>query len=224
MQSTVSVGGYLATTAGVTVSDGRSVASLQAAGTIGGEVYTDATTLPLPTATGPAVMPVAGATTTSWAGWLRSIAQGAGAPSWSAAPQPSPGCALASWSAGTSTVTVSTDTVVDATDRACPTVSLQGLTIDIKADLTLKVNSLASTNGLRVTSSDGRAHTFTVIASNPGSRVQFVGPTVADHNVAVNLSSAGTVQIDGSTDLTGAIHAARLMTSGAVNVHAGATS
>lgn len=121
-------------------------------------------------------------------------------------------------------MTISTDTVVDATDSACPTVSLQALTINLKADLTLKVNSLASTNGLRVTTSDGRAHTLTVIASNPSSRVQFVGPTVADHNVAVNLSSAGTVQIDGSTDLTGAIHSARLMTSGAVNVHAGPTS
>lgn len=120
-------------------------------------------------------------------------------------------------------MTVNTDTVVDATDSTCPTVSLQGLTIDLKADLTLKVNSLASTNGLRVTSSDSRAHTLTVVASNPGSRVQLVGPTVADHSVAVNLSSAGTVQIDGSTDLTGAIHAARLLTSGAVNVHAGAT-
>lgn len=227
LQSTVSVGGYLATAAGVTVTDGKSVQALQAAGAIGGEVYTDATTLPLPTTIAhwdTAGAPALGATQTTWAGWLKAIAQGAGAPSWSAALQPNPGCTLASWSAGTSSVAVTADTVVDATGPSCAVISLQGLTIDLKADLTLKVNSLASTNGLRVTASDGQAHRLTVVSAGTASRVQLVGPSVADSNVTVNLTSAGTVQIDGSTDLTGSIHAARLVTSGAVKVHSVTTS
>ncbi|WP_156043694.1 hypothetical protein [Cellulomonas sp. URHE0023] len=222
IQSTVRISGYLATAAGLTVLDGKSVANLKTIGTVHGEIYTAASTLPLPAVAAPAVpTPETTGAETSWGAWLKSIAVGAGAPSWSAALQTKPGCVLSTSTVGTAKLTVTGNTVVDATGAACPTVTLQGLAIDLKADLTLKVNALGSTNGLKVTASDGRPHKLTIVAgSGSGSLIRLVGPTSIDPQVTANLTSSGTVQIDGSTDLTGTIRASRLVTSGAVTVHA----
>ncbi|MCC2308847.1 PKD domain-containing protein [Cellulomonas chengniuliangii] len=225
LQSTVKVGGHVATRGNLVVSDGKTVAQLRASGAIGGDVFTAATDLPsppTPTAGAADVGAPAGATSVSWGAWLKAIATQANAPAWSSAFSANPGCALASWSVGTSNVQVGKDTYVDARAVAstCSTVSLQGVKVDLRGDLTLVVDSFSSTNGLVVTASDGKPHRLRVISvAGAGSSVHLVGPTTVDRLVKVELVTPGTVQIDGTTDLTGTVSAGRVRTSGAVTLH-----
>ena len=98
--------------------------------------------------------------------------------------------------------------------------SLQGVKLDLRGDLTLVVDSLASTNGLVVTASDGQPHRLRVLSgAGVGAALKLVRPTTVDLHVLVKVATAGTVQIDGTTDLTGTISAGRLQTSGVVTVH-----
>lgn len=226
LQSTARVGGGVFTAGTVRVSDGRTVEQLQADGRIGGEVHTGLTDLPLPAAAAPRAVDTAvpeGAVSVTWAHWLRSTAVAAKAPAWSSGLQRVPGCALASWSVGTSTVTVPSDTHVDATGTGCSAVSLNGLTLRLAGDLTLVAPSISSTTGLRVESVDGLPHRLrlvtpgTVSAGAPSKQtVTLVGTTTVDPAVLVEVATPGTFRVDGPADLRAQVVAGRVAATGAV--------
>lgn len=163
----------------------------------------------------------------TWASWLRGIAVAAHAPAWSAALKPAPGCVLASFTAGTSMVTVAGDTFVDARQAGtgCGSVSLQGLTIDLQGDLTIVADGIRSTNGLIVTASDGEAHQLRLITPGyvsetvAGGGITLLGTTDIDPAVAVSLQTPGTIQVNGPAHLSGQMIAGRVIGTGTVAVH-----
>ncbi|MDM4763659.1 hypothetical protein QT381_11635 [Galbitalea sp. SE-J8] len=64
-------------------------------------------------------------------------------------------------------MTISAPTTIDATSGTpgCPTISIQGMTLDLNADLTIAVDSITAVNGLHVISADGQPHSLTIVAT-----------------------------------------------------------
>lgn len=224
-----SLAGSVATSGAVTSIDGKSIDQLLSDGVIGGGVGVGVV-VRVPTRSEPVATDVAvpeGAMPVTWASWLRGIAVAADAPAWSPALKPAPGCVLASYTAGTTMVTVTGDTFVDArqSGTGCGSVSLQGLTIDLQGDLTIVADGIRSTNGLVVTASDGGVHHLRLIT--PGSvgetvasgGITLLGGTDIDPAVAVSLQTPGTLQVNGSAHLSGQVIAGRVISTGTVAVN-----
>ncbi|MEZ0492528.1 nidogen-like domain-containing protein [Kineococcus sp. TBRC 1896] len=227
VQSSVRVGGDVATADTLQVMDGRTVEQLRSIGSITG-VVTERKALP-PVVVPPVDELVAGsapATDLSWGQWLKATAQANQAPSWSQGLSANPGCTLASWSAGGNVVSTAGATRIDATRAVsgCSSVSLQDQTLRLEGDLTIVAEGLTSTNGLRVVSADGAAHTLRIVVPGTldgcatGRDIALVGPTTADDQVTVRLETPGRVRLDGQTDLRGAVVTGCLSATGAVTL------
>jgi alpha-tubulin suppressor-like RCC1 family protein len=227
-QSTGHIGGKVTTGAMFTVIDRATVTDLIESGVLGGPVTTHAA-VPAPNL-GPA--PVVGAKTlqvdqeSTWAQWLHHTAVAAGAPSWSAGLSTHPGCALASWTVGTSTVAVDATTRIDATKQTtgCSSVSLFGLSLKLSGDLTIVADGVQSTNGLHVTSADGLPHTLRILV--PGQidgaqrahAVSLLGGTTVDPMITVEIGTPGTVSLSGGVDMVAQIAAGHINADGHVTL------
>ena len=227
-QSTGHIGGQVTTGGTFTVIDGAAVADLIDSGVLGGPVTTGAV-VPAPDL-GPT--PVVGAKTlqvdqeSTWAQWLHDTAVAAGAPAWSAGLSTRPGCTLASWTVGTSTIAVDANTRIDATRQTtgCSSVSLFGLSLQLSGDLTIVASGLQSTNGMQVTSADGLPHTLRILVpgqingAQRANAVSLLGGTTADPMITVEIGTPGTVSLSGGVDLVGQIAAGRINADGHITL------
>ncbi|WP_062304987.1 nidogen-like domain-containing protein [Demequina subtropica] len=223
MQSTAVVGGSIVTAGRLTVTDGRTIAQLQAAGALGGDVETGATVAPVtdlaPTVTFDAAA-WSGDELVTYAAWINAAAEANGAPSWSRGLTASPRCAVSALadSVNSDSLEVLEDTVVDARASAsgCAKVTVQGMEIALAADLTLVVSAAQISNGLTVTSLDGAPHTLRLIAVDGG--VTVVGGTSADASVAVQVAASGSVMVNGPAEFHGQLIGGTVTTTGAVQL------
>jgi cytoskeletal protein CcmA (bactofilin family) len=231
-QSTAHIGGDVHAGGAFTVTDGVSVDKLRATGRIGGQVLTgqtvDAPAVDAWTgaAYDPAVLP--GTTPITWRAWMNATATANAAPSWSAGLGADPGCVMAPWASSVNGATVDVDvpTVVDArgVTSGCDQVSLQQLTLRLRADLVLYADSIQSVNGLHVVSADGGHHTLKLIV--PGDQVDCGGgkdialsaSTVVDPTVTAELHTPGRTVVQTGSQLGGQLVAGCVSSSGTVTL------
>lgn len=228
-QSTARIGGSVTTGSTFTSTDGRSVAQLRASGALAGVVNVSSFVLLPETSAGNRIgtAPLDGTAQIPWAAWLRAIATGANAPSWSPSLSDKPGCTVSTATAGTSTVPVTSAAWIDArkVTTRCDSVALQGLTLRLSADLTIVSDGIASTNGMRVVSADGKPHTLRLVV--PGTvgpaagvgQITLLGTTDVDPLITAVIATPGTVQINGPAQFNGQLIAGRLVLTGGVTVH-----
>lgn len=230
LQSTNAIGGAITASGTVSVIDGVPVGDLVDAGTIGGPVTWGAQVSPPDL--GPA--PVVGAKSldvdqeATWAQWLHDTATAAAAPAWVAGLSTNPGCTMATWTVGTDTVEVTTDTRIDATSQTagCGSISLHALTLELSGDLTIIADGVASTNGMHVVSADGLPHTLRLLVpgqiddGTSGHAIALLGGTTTDETITVEIGTPGTVQLSGGANMVGQIAAGHINADGHVELAA----
>ncbi len=153
----------------------------------------------------------AGYAHTTWTQWMDETAAANGALSpTTRALIGQPACVMESslLGAGNNVITITTDTLVDAQDPKCSTVSLEGTTVSLAANLTIFATGLKSVTGLRVESADGNRHTLTVIVpgqtgcDSANSINLLLNPT-NDPLIAMNLYAAGKLELGPGTQIIG---------------------
>lgn len=95
----------------------------------------------------------------------------------------------------------------------------------LSADLTIVSDGIASTNGMRVVSADGKPHTLRLVV--PGTvgpaagvgQITLLGTTDVDPLITAVIATPGTVQINGPAQFNGQLIAGRLVLTGGVTVH-----
>ncbi len=153
----------------------------------------------------------AGYAHTTWTQWMdhTAAANGAVSPTTRALVD-QPDCAMESslLGAGKNVVTITVDTLVDAQDPKCSTVSPEGITVSLAANLTIFATGLKSVTGLRVESADGNRHTLTIIVpgqtgcDSANSMNLLLNPT-SDPLVSMNLYAAGKLELGPGTRIIG---------------------
>jgi hypothetical protein len=160
----------------------------------------------------------------TWADWMKTNATANGAPSWSDAYNGSCTAAAASYSLNGPLTSPGTPTIIDA--RSCG-LSWNAVSIKLNSDLIIFTNSLTSSNGVNVTSADGKLHTLRLIVpwpagatscstANAGTLTFNSGGTAIGSNVQMLLYSAGNVSLTNNIDFYGQIYGCSLTAS--VNV------
>lgn len=227
IQSTAHVGGNLTTGGHLTYIDARATTATGAP-VIAGTITQGAQVSP-PTVTAPAppVTPT-GSTTTSWASWLNATASANSAPSWSPGLTANPGCTLAPWGASVNgpTAALTSTTVIDArvSTTGCATITIQDMTLQLGGDVTILADAFASPGHLTVTSTDGTPHTLHLVVpgqitgcSSAGA-IRFSGPTTTTNGARLDASTPGTLTVNGTSSIDGALHAGCVKASGGVTL------
>jgi hypothetical protein len=233
-QSSARVSGDINAGTTFTSTDGRTIAYLKSNGMVGGEI-TAGTGVAAPPATAlPSLGYDAGAwpgfTATTWRQWMNATATANKAPSWSQGLTSTPGCVMAPWgsSVNGNTVSITHDTLVDArrSQSNCASVSLQGMTVRMRADLVLFADSIQAVNGLKAESADGKTHTLRLLVPGTtpncksGQNVTLSGGIVIDPRVTTQVFTPGKVLMNGPISLTGQVISGCLGTSGVVSMNA----
>jgi cytoskeletal protein CcmA (bactofilin family) len=229
VQESVTVGGSILAGGTVTSIDARAVTILQDQGAIGGTVTAgapvDAPTLPAHLTAEDLGSPWSDFTEVTWQQWLNQTAAANDAPSWSQGLTSTPGCVMAPWGASVNGehVAVSTPTVVDArtATSGCSGATLQGMTLDLGADLVLLADQLTFVNGLTVTSVDGSDHVLQIVVpSDDGTAIALAAPNgiTASPQVQVQVVTGGGVQINGATSVPALLDVGFLRASGSVDL------
>lgn len=155
-----------------------------------------------------------GFTFRTWVQWLNENAEDNGAPSWSLARSPTPGCSVAgSGSSLAGPIQVTQDTVIDArqVSSGCSKVTLQGLTLRLSADLVVYADSLETVSGFKAESGDGGVHVLRVIVPGlapecgSGRDVIFGNGSQLDQEIQTLLYSPARVHLAGATAMWGQI-------------------
>lgn len=225
LQSSNMIGGDVFLGGTVASIDGATVADLHTRGALPGTISEgyNVPALRLP-ALSPITEPVtADAARISWAQWMNEAATANAAPAWSKGRTPSPGCTMAPWSDSVNapTVTVGTNTVVDA--RACTAASLQGMTVRLAGDLTITANRFSTVNGVRFVSADGAAHRVRIVtpgksAAGTAGSVQLSAGTTAETPVTLDIEASGTLTAADRSNLSGTVSVGGLSGSGTVQI------
>lgn len=203
--------------------DGRTVVQLKASGALGGDAY-PGSTVPamsgdLPVKTTPA--DYTSNHTLTWTQLMNQTARANNAPTWSQGLTSSPGCTMASWgsSVNTSTVSISGDTLVDATSSGCATVSLQAMTVKLSGDLTIYANGFSTINGTSFVSADGAEHRVSLVTSGPrgcGTTGNVsLSSNTTESSSRLSVDAAGRLTINGTTEVNGKVTAGCFTGSGA---------
>ncbi len=210
-QSTAKIGHDVYTAGIFSSNDGKTVAQLNASGALGGDVFpgsrVETMAGGLPAQTTPA--DYQSSQTISWTQFMNQTARANNAPSWSQGLTANPGCTMASWgsSVNGSTVSILSDTVLDATSSGCATVSLQTMTVQLSGDLTIYANGFSTVNGTSFTSADGAVHRVSIVTK--GARICGSAGSVSLSNNTTQVNShlsvdaAGKLIINGVVDLNG---------------------
>lgn len=221
-QSTAKIGKDAIAAGVFSSNDGKTVAQLKVAGALGGDAYPGSTvpaaTGDLPAQTGPA--DYAASQTLSWTQWMNQTARSNNAPSWSKGLTSSPGCTMASWGSSVNrpNVSISGNTLIDATGSGCATVNLQALTVKLSGDLTIYANGFSTVNGTSFVSADGTVHRVSLVTSGArgcstsGNVLLSTNTTVSSSRLSVD--AAGKLTIDGTVDLNGKVTAGCFAGSG----------
>lgn len=227
-QSTGHLGGNVTAGSTFAVIDGVPIDDLHADGALAGSVTEHAEVSAVDFGAPPVVAAPQGTSDRdlTWAQWLHATAVAAQAPAWSTGLSNQPGCALASWSVGTSTVTVDADTMVDAraSTSGCSAIDLHGLTIKLSGDLTILADSVQSPNGLHLESADGMPHTVrilvpgTVSGQSGNGGITLLGGTTADSMLTVEVGTPGAVALSGGVNIVGQIAAGSVSADGQVHI------
>jgi hypothetical protein len=161
----------------------------------------------------------------TWQQWLNQTAAANDAPSWSQGLTSTPACVMAPWGASVNGehVTVSTPTGVDArtATSGCSGATLQGMTLDLGADLVLQADQLTFVNGLTVTSVDGSDHVLQIVVpSDDATAIALAAPNgiTASPQVQVQVVTGGGVQINGATSVPALLDVGFLRASGSVDL------
>lgn len=229
VQESVTVGGSILAGGSVASIDARAIAILQDQGAIGGtvteEAPVDAPNLPARMTAEDLGSPWNDFADVTWQQWLNQTAAANSAPSWSQGLTSTPGCVMAPWGASVNGehVTVSTPTVVDArtATSGCSGATLQGMTLDLGADLVLQADQLTFVNGLTVTSTDGADHVLQIVVpSGDDTAIAVAAPNgiTASPQVQVQVVTGGGVQINGTTSLPALLDIGSPRASGAVDL------
>lgn len=125
-----------------------------------------------------------------------------------------------------SVVTISANTCVHARrdQTGCASITLQGMTFRLAADLTIVADGVTSTNGLKVISTDGQPHTLRLLMPGTaqtcasGRDITLLGGTTVDAAIAVQLFTPGKIVTNGPKNLTGKVTARCLAATGQVHV------
>ncbi|MCC2308542.1 polymer-forming cytoskeletal protein [Cellulomonas chengniuliangii] len=232
LQSTVTITGAITSGGSVRSIDSRSLADLQDAKVVGGEIVeaatVDAPTLPaasiIPSPEDPAWSSFGQLT---WRQWMNQTATANAAPAWSPGLSSSPGCVMAPWAASVNSaeVVVTDATLIDTRHGAsgcADGVTLQGMTLALGADLVIYTDQLSVINGLRVMSLDGQSHVLRVLS--PAGSAQCTGAPsvdvrnglVADPEIDVQIAAAARVSLNGPVALNMRVDAGCLAASGSV--------
>jgi hypothetical protein len=233
IDSTAHIGGNVTTGGTVTSVNGLTTSQLNSQGIIAGTITTGAAVPaaplpPFPTLAAVNVSGWTGFTASSWVQWMNATATADSAPTWSAARTSNPGCTMSSVqnSVGGVNASIATNTVIDARQTAsnCATITLQGMTLNLSADLTIYANKFAVLNGLTVHSSDHKPHTLRILvpgttASCPAtSQIAFSPATTIDPLIATQLYAPGRITVAGTTSFTGQVEAGCYYGSGTVAI------
>jgi hypothetical protein len=221
-QSTATIGKDAVAAGTFSSIDGKTVAQLNTAGALGGDAYPGSTvpamTVDLPAQTTPA--DYTASQTLTWTQLMNQTARANNAPSWSQGLTPSPGCTMASSgsSVNGSTISISGNTLVDATGSGCATISLQTMTVKLSGDLTIYANGFSTINGTSFVSADGAVHRVSLVTS--GARGCGTSGNVSlSNNTTVSSSrlsvdAAGKLTINGTVDVNGKVTAGCFTGSG----------
>lgn len=221
-QSTAKIGKDAITAGAFNSNDGKTVAQLKAAGALGGDAYpgsaVPAVAGDLPAQTTPGDYPTS--QTLSWTQLMNQTAQANNAPSWSQGLTSRPGCTMASWgsSVNGSTVSISGNTLIDATGSGCATVNLQAMTVKLSGDLTIYANGFSTINGTSFASADGAVHRVNLVTKGPrgcstSGNVSLSSNTTVSSS-RLSIDAAGKLTIDGTVDLNGKVTAGCFTGSG----------
>lgn len=139
---------------------------------------------------------------------MNQTARANNAPSWSQGLTPARlhDASLGS-SVNGSTVSISGNTLVDATGSGYATISLQTMTVKLSGDLTIYANGFSTINGTSFVSGDGAVHRVSLVTS--GARgCSTSGNVSLSNNTTVSSSrlsadAAGKPTIDGTVDVNG---------------------
>ena len=91
-------------------------------------------------------------------------------------------------------------------------------------DLTIVADSIGSSNGMKLVSSDGKNHTLRLLVPGTaqtctaGHDITLVGGTTASDAMAVQLFTPGKIVTNGPTDLRGKLTAGCLAATGQVHI------
>ena len=121
-------------------------------------------------------------------------------------------------------VPVTEDTVIDArtVTTGCAAVSLQGVHVQVGADLTVVADSLRTVGDVSFVSADGEPHRVRLItpAGAEGSAVTLARGLAVDPQLEVEVVTGGTVTIGGPSAFTGSVVAGLVRTTGQVAITA----
>ncbi|HEY8912613.1 hypothetical protein [Lacisediminihabitans sp.] len=223
MQSTATIGKDAVAGGTFSSNDGQTVAQLKTTGALGGDAYPGST---VPAVSGdlpPQTTPADYTTgqTLTWTQLMNQTAQANNAPSWSQGLTSNPGCTMASWgsSVNGSTVSISGNTLVDATGSGCATVALQSMTVKLRGDLTIYANGFSTINGTSFVSGDGAVHRVSLVTTGPrgcstSGNVSLSNNTTLSSSL-LSVDAAGKLTIDGTVDVNGKVTAGCFTGSGA---------
>ncbi|MDJ0325353.1 PKD domain-containing protein [Cryobacterium sp. PH31-AA6] len=234
MQSTARVAGDITATGAFISIDGKTASYLKSAGIVGGLIAENATaaavSIPSREVATYDASEWPGFAPTTWANWMNSTARANSAPSWSPALTSTPGCTMASWNSSVNGIrtTVPGNTLIDGRKSAtnCAAIKLQGMTVDLKGDLTVYADSFETVNGARFVSADGAAHLVSIVvpgasACSSANSIKFSANTNTDDLVSLVLKTPGRVTINGTATLNAVVDSGCFAMSGKVTVKNG---
>ncbi|GAA1440704.1 hypothetical protein GCM10009617_08260 [Leifsonia poae] len=232
-QSTAHVDGSIMSAGTFTSLDGKSIAQLRESGNVGGAI-TDNSPI-----TSPAAIPMHTLTVDSqqwpgynpltWRAWMNDTAARNNAPAWSKARTASPGCTMSSApdSVGGVTATIISDSFLDLRKSAsnCASVTLQGMTLNLSANLTIVADSFQALQGFNVVSADARSHSLQLLVPGTqkdcsnGRSIALPPSTTIDSKITAKLFSIGKLTIAGPASFRGEAEAGCMSISGAVTIN-----